>query len=301
MSHTNKKTINNDVYENQINKLKEDGITFNNISIEDSITHLKDKTYLFRLKCYLNNYEKKDERYNLDFSELIEISTLDFHLRKLILSITIDIEHIIRVRLMNLYDNNQINNVNEQINGFIKNGNIDILKMEDINHLDYKYYLYKKYENKWELWALAEILSFGSLIKLIQLLKVKIRPFNNYYFPIKKLRNAVAHNSLLLCNLKNTNNTFHFTKKLKDWLLKNNFTKKDISMLCIPILNDFMCLLLVVYKFSDNKVISHRIVELVAFFERVKKKKIITSKRLIDIFKLLDKFHNIIIEKNKKK
>lgn len=275
-------------------------MTFNKISIDDAIIYLSDTTYLFRLKCYLNNYDKENGKYNLDFSELIEISTLDFHLRKLILSIMIDIEHIIRVKLINLCDNNQINHINKKINEFINNGDISILKMEEISHFDYKYNLYKKYENKWELWALVEILSFGSLIKLINLLGLKITFFNGLYFPLKQLRNAVAHNSLLLCNLKNTNKKFQFTHKVEYALSKNKFTEEEKTMICIPPINDFMCMMLIMYRFVDNTVMTHRINELTTFFTRVKREKIITSKKLINIFELLNRFHNIFINKIKK-
>lgn len=289
------------IYENQINKLKESGIKFKKITIDEAIIYLRDKTYLFRLKCYLNNYEKKDGKYNIDFLELIEISTLDFHLRKLILAIMIDIEHIIKVNLINLYDNNKIENINDKINQFIKNKESCLSKGWKINHSDYKYDLYNKYENKWELWAFIEILSFGNLQQFIKFLGIEIPHFKGLYFSLKNIRNAAAHNSLLLCNLKNNNENFYFTNKVKYFLLENKFTFAERTTLLIPFINDFMCMMLIMYRFSDNTVISCRIKDLIKFFDRVKSKNIITSEKLINIFNIIDKFHNILINKNNKK
>lgn len=295
-----KNSYKKDIYENQINKLKESGITFKQITVDEAITYLRDKTYLFRLKCYLNNYEKKDGKYNIDFLELIEISTLDFHLRKLILAIMIDIEHIIKVNLINSYDDNKIENINIKIKEFIKERESCFLRNRKINYSDYKYDLYNKYEEEWKLWAFVETLSFGSLEPFIKFLKVEIPYFKGLYFSLKTIRNAAAHNSLLLCNLKNNNENFNFTNKVKDFLLKNKFTTEERKILLIPFINDFMCMMLIMYRFSDNTVISCRIKDLIKFFDRVKSKDIITSEKLINIFNLINKFHNILINKNKK-
>lgn len=106
---------------------------------------------------------------------------------------------------------------------------------------------------------------------------------------------------MLLCNLKNNNENFYFTNKVKYFLLENKFTFAERTTLLIPFINDFMCMMLIMYRFSDNTVISCRIKDLIKFFDRVKSKNIITSEKLINIFNLIDKFHNILINKNNKK
>lgn len=239
-----------------------------------------------------------DGKYNIDFLELIELSTIDFHLRKLVISTMIDLEHIIKVKLMNLFDNNEIKNAKKRINTLIKDGILSIRRINEISVFDYKYDLYKKYEGKWELWALIEILPFGSLIMLIKNLEVEIDNLKNFYFPLRKLRNEAAHNSLLLCNLRNINHNFDFTKKIKYILKKNNFKENEQKSLSIPLLNDLMCMILVMYKFKDNLAIQRRIGDLLGFFDRVEKsRKIITSKEINDIFILLDRFHNVFVKK----
>ncbi|MEE1101868.1 MAG: Abi family protein [Agathobacter sp.] len=44
--------------------------------------------------------------YNLDFAYIVELSKLDMYLRKIILELCLDVEHYLKVRLMNDLTNN---------------------------------------------------------------------------------------------------------------------------------------------------------------------------------------------------
>ena len=92
----------------QLTDMQNKGISFHYISLEDAAHFLKYNNYYFKLKSYGKNYDKyistpkKGQYLNLDFSYLQELSILDMHLRKIILSMALDIEHALKTQL--LYD-----------------------------------------------------------------------------------------------------------------------------------------------------------------------------------------------------
>lgn len=91
----------------QIAHMENKGITFKLISKESAIDYLQNHNYYFRIKSYAKNYEKysstsKQGNYiNLDFEYLKEISILDLYLRRILLRMTLDIEHVLKVTFLN--------------------------------------------------------------------------------------------------------------------------------------------------------------------------------------------------------
>lgn len=98
--------------EEQIEDMKSKNITFQYVSEKEAADFLRHNNYYFKLKSYGKNYEKyripaKAGQYvNLDFSYLQELSTLDMHLRKLILSMALDIEHALKTKILFDLSNN---------------------------------------------------------------------------------------------------------------------------------------------------------------------------------------------------
>ena len=67
---------------------------------------LSDRNYLFKLKAFAKNYEKcfkdgdrKGRYIRLEFAYLVELSRIDRQLRDLVLHLTLDIEHYLKVRI----------------------------------------------------------------------------------------------------------------------------------------------------------------------------------------------------------
>jgi len=91
----------------QVTYLKDvKGVTFNLVSEDYAKGFLENKNYFFKVKAFAKNYSKKnasDESkgvyINLDFGHLVELSKLDKCLRDLVLSLTLDIEHYLKVRI----------------------------------------------------------------------------------------------------------------------------------------------------------------------------------------------------------
>ena len=94
--------------EDQIADMQKKGITFEKVGIPEAKRFLRENNYYFKLKAYGRNYDKytatikKGQYINLDFAYLQELSTIDMHLRKMILSMALDIEHALKVQM--LYD-----------------------------------------------------------------------------------------------------------------------------------------------------------------------------------------------------
>lgn len=230
----------------QIQDMQDKGITFYITDEKEACNFLKYNNYYFKLKSYGKNYEKylttakKGQYINLDFAYLQELSTLDMYLRKVILSMALDIEHALKIQL--LYDLSQ----NNSENGY------DIVKQ----YLDADYMRIKSLHDKigksaasdliekkqhqddnYALWEIVEIMSFGEFIDLYQLYystyPSKNNDYSNYLWSIKFLRNAAAHNNCLLNSLKAPYHVkIHKTKEIQFEISKdkNNFTEYKRKM-----------------------------------------------------------------------
>lgn len=93
--------------------MKERGIKFEIISESDARTFLTNNNYYFKLASYRTLYAKcpdgssREGQYqNLDFAYLKELSTIDMYLRYIIIEMCLDIEHAIKVRLINAVTQN---------------------------------------------------------------------------------------------------------------------------------------------------------------------------------------------------
>ncbi len=106
MSHAPGSHVNHDAAW-QVSYLKrEKGLSFNLVSEEEAAAFLEDMTFFFKLKSFAKNYEKRfangpdqGKYINLDFGYLVELSRLDVHVRATALSLSLDIEHYLKVRI----------------------------------------------------------------------------------------------------------------------------------------------------------------------------------------------------------
>lgn len=93
--------------EQQVAHLAERGVRFDIMSPKTAVAFLRDKNFFFKVKafakCFSTYHSPASEGYgryvNLDFAHLAELTRLDHHLREHILSMTLDIEHYMKVHL----------------------------------------------------------------------------------------------------------------------------------------------------------------------------------------------------------
>jgi abortive infection bacteriophage resistance protein len=196
----------------QIEHMKKDnGISFKQISEDDAKRFLTNNTYYFKIKAYAKNYEKykhgpnKGKYINLDFAYLIELSTLDSLLRKLIIKMALDIEHFLKVELLRDFSDNEAEDGYSIVSEFLNQNpglENEILKKGQNSTCND---LVNRYNGEWAIWNIVEVLSFNDFINLYELYYAKYESSNNMrnnLRPVKFLRNAAAHNNCLINNLR---------------------------------------------------------------------------------------------------
>ena len=267
--------------EEQIKYMSEvNGIRFNIVKKEEAEKFIKNNTYFFKIKSYAKNFEKynncKHNRYiNLEFAYLKELSTLDMHLRKLVLKMTLDIEHSLKVRLINDITDNDFEDGYQIVQEFFKakpyvESGI-LTKSRSSTCKD----LIEKYHNQYPVWSLVEILSFGEFIKLYELYyrKYPVKDsFLNYLWSIKYIRNASAHNNCLLNSLRLPySNSIRPNKEINTLISKFNGINKNSR------------------KNKMKNPMIHDLVVLIITFEKIIKSEMIKKKTFEDLKYLFDK------------
>lgn len=214
--------------EQLVEKMKEKGIKFNIMSESEVIEYLDIHNNYFRTASYRKNYEKhtegenKGKYINLDFAYLTELSTIDMHLRFLVIKMCLDIEHCLKVKMLSDITSDANENGYTVVADFLsKNEWIieDIYRKQKspyVGDLTNKYFtfdthtsnsgntIFDKIEIRCPVWALMEIITFGQFLL-----------FYDFYYSqknqnglmgtlnsVKSLRNACAHNNCVIHNLR---------------------------------------------------------------------------------------------------
>ncbi|MDR2342316.1 MAG: Abi family protein [Campylobacteraceae bacterium] len=214
----------------QIEDLKNKGVKFNIINEKSAMDFLTKNSYLFKVKAYRKNYEKdSDGRYiNLEFAYLVDLSTIDMHIRRFALRLTLDIEHALKTKL--LADFNQCSNDGYDI---VENFLQDEKGAEAKKHIKNKVEEAKNGENyspilpilrnykQLPIWVFMEVVQFGHLINFCKYFYSQrgyadtlFDNIKSYLFSAKCLRNACAHNNCILLfdnkTCKGQMSTYHF-------------------------------------------------------------------------------------------
>ncbi len=192
-----------------IEHMKNKGITFNEISENDAKDFLQKNNYYMKLAAYRSNYEKcptgrrAGQYKKLDFGYLKELSTLDMYLRYIIIDMCLDIEHVIKVKLINDITNNPSEDGYDIVRKFIaKDNNLHILKnIRSHKSGEYCKDLISKYYPYFPVWVFVELISFGDLLYFCSFYEevYGVQIINNTLMnTVRDVRNAAAHSNCLL-------------------------------------------------------------------------------------------------------
>ncbi len=230
----------------QIEHMKNKGISFNVVSEAEAKKFLMNNNYFLKLYSYRKNYQKYDigvnagKYINLDFGYLKELSTIDMHLRYLIFEMCLDIEHAIKVKLLNKVLRVEKEDGYELIKAFLSQGK-NIRCLENIKaHRNGAYCkdLINKYYPYFPIWVFVEVISFGNLLSLCAFCKdtYGIEIANSKLMnEVRDIRNACAHSNCLINNMidkidstKQPNNEItNFVKEIKG--ISNNARGKYLN------------------------------------------------------------------------
>lgn len=227
-----------------VSYLKEKNIKFNIISEQDAENYLKYNNNYYNITAYKHNFEKYfidgrfvDKFIDLDFAYLKDMAIIDHRLRLVLFKILIDIEHYLKIRILNIIENIEEEDGYRIVNIFLEKDFYDEKFPRKVHNSifkkvgsEYNHKIFSKYDidkdKKLEnipIWEFLEIITFGELVNFYETfakeydLKSEIK---NVFIlrEIVKLRNAVAHNSCVLCELDKKDKDFPPDYKIIDYL-----------------------------------------------------------------------------------
>lgn len=215
--------------EELVEKIKEKNIRCEIKSEDEIIEYLRERNNYFRTASYRKNYEKhlegenKDKYIDLDFGYLTELSTIDMHLRFLVLKMCLDIEHSLKVAVLSDITTNDQEDGYTIVKDFLdKNEYIlkDIYyksRSTYVGDLINKFFVFETHEDEDKktvidkiiiecpVWAFMEIITFGEFTKFYDMYYETYPNRDNYIGllnSVKSLRNACAHNNCLIHDLR---------------------------------------------------------------------------------------------------
>ena len=252
----------------QIEDLKNKGVTFINCSEEDTKKYLRRQNYYFKYKSYAKNYviNKTTGKYvNLDASYLMELASIDLKLRKVILEMCLDIEHYLKVRFLNdIVENDEEDgfNIVSKFRASDTYNKVDMALDSEVTAKSICTDLAQKYKDqpeKLSAWNVVELLSLGAFADFYGFYYLELYPhlsrqnYSRYLGAIKFLRNAAAHNNALISSIRTPRgqNTFNKTEALTSSLGKNlsGYQKLEhrSKLMDNPVIHDFIAMLCVYY------------------------------------------------------
>ena len=224
--------------------LKNKNIKFELMTEIEAEEYLKNNNNYYNLTSYKNNFERYfingnfvDKFIDLDFAYLKDLAIIDHRVRLVLFKMIIDIEHYLKVRILNLIEKIDEEDGYKIVNMFLEKDYNDDKFPKKVHNSIFKkigseYYqkIFSKYDldkdKKLEnipIWEFLEIITFGELVNFYEF-------FSKYYQlekeiknvfilrEIVKLRNAVAHNSCVLCDLNQKDNNYAPDFKIVNFL-----------------------------------------------------------------------------------
>lgn len=280
-----------------IEKMKSKGITFDIMSESAAAAYLENRNNFLRAACYRKSFPKSDEgKYiRLDFAALKELADIDDNLRYLVLKMSLDLEHALKVAMLRDIETDASTDGYDIVYAFMGRDKHLISKIQATltssytNGLITNYFTLtpKKKRPKKRItgvsdcpaWVLMELLSFGDFLS-----------FYNFYYsarrvkaggpaaplplslltPVKCLRNGAAHNHCLLADLSSGTALppQEVIKPVMDLALFTKAERKN-NLTCLPVLG-LTALLFAYSAMVSPDVKRQRYSELRAlFFQRI--------------------------------
>lgn len=202
--------------EEQVAHLKAKGVQFNIMDEVAACDYLRRENNYFRIAAYRKNYQrhpggpKQGQYVRLQFAYLVDLAGIDRMLRDMILSMSLDVEHLAKMEILRLVEDHHEDGYTI-VRDFI--ASLDdkerrILDGEIARNRNNTYCgdMVRKYEPHFPVWVFLEVLSFGRLCSFYRFCAERFgmkMMVENFYLlrQCKVLRNAAAHSSCILNDL----------------------------------------------------------------------------------------------------
>ena len=227
-----------------VDHLKLKNINFERISEKDAENYLKNNNNYYNLTSYKNNFEKYfvngifiDKYIDLDFSYLKDLSIIDHRLRLILFKMIIDIEHYLKIKILNTIESIDEEDGYRIVNRYLEQDFYNVKFPKKVHNSIFKkvgseYYqkIFSKYDldkdKKLEnipIWEFLEIITFGELVNFYDFYtnEYKLKDENKDVYILRdivKLRNAVAHNNCILSELNMKKNKYPPSYKVIQFL-----------------------------------------------------------------------------------
>ena len=224
--------------------LKTKNIKFKLISEDKAEKYLRDNNNYYNVTQYKNNFEKYmidgvfvNKYIDLDFAYLKDLAIIDHRVRLLFFKMIIDIEHYLKIRILNLIENIEDEDGYGIVNLYLEKDFNDEKFPKKVHNSIFKkvgseYYqkIFSKYDmdkdKKLEnipVWEFLEIITLGELVNFYDFFSKEYqlkKEIKNIFIlrEIVKLWNAVAHNSCVLCDLDKKDNEYAPDFKIVNYL-----------------------------------------------------------------------------------
>ena len=210
--------------------LKNKNIKFDCCLEQDAETYLRENNNYYNVTSYKNNFVKyqcgelEGKYIDLDFAYLKDLSIIDYRTRIVLFKMIIDIEHYLKIRILNIIEEISNEDGYKIVNLYLEKDFNDVERPKRVHEsirkkVTNEYYqkIFSKYDldkdTKIEnipIWEFLEIITFGELINFFDFFTKYYKLDDNKYIfilrEVNKLRNAVAHNSCVLCDLDKKDN-----------------------------------------------------------------------------------------------
>lgn len=227
-----------------VDHLKLKNIKFERISEKDAENYLKNNNNYYNITSYKNNFEKYfvngifiDKYIDLDFSYLKDLSIIDHRLRLILFKMIIDIEHYLKIKILNTIESIDEEDGYRIVNQYLEQDFYNVKFPKKVHNSIFKkvgseYYqkIFSKYDldkdKKLEnipIWEFLEIITFGELVNFYDFYtnEYKLKDENKDVYILRdivKLRNAVAHNNCILSELNMKKNKYPPSYKIIQFL-----------------------------------------------------------------------------------
>ena len=198
----------------QIERLKEKGITFSLCTEEEAADYLRFGNNYLRTQSYRDLYPRQVEGpnvgdyINLDFADLVSLSSLDRQLRETFLAITVDVEHFAKMKLLRLMEEKDedgyaiLDDFYASLNHVGRNaiqGSFNKRSRPDEGHDTYVGDLIAHTKDDMPMWVFLEVSDFGLFVDFYLFCANRwddSTMVQEHYAlkSVKALRNAAAHN-----------------------------------------------------------------------------------------------------------
>ena len=285
--------------------MKKKGITFNYCAESEAKEFLKKNNNYFRVSAYRKMYdhypsgENKGKYRDLDFQYLRELSTIDMHLRFLIIKMCLDIEHYLKIDLLAKAESVNDDGY-ESIDKFFSDSKYQYIKKNIYYKRNATYcgdlinYCFEFDDDnetisnysKCRLWDFLECITFGDFLKFYEYYHKEHNIENKYekLIPsIKSLRNACAHNNCILSQLRKSDCMPN--KQISNFISGIYGISPSVRRLRLKsrVIYEIVCLIYVYKELTPETIKKHRFRELNSFVNgrMVKNKQYFENQQII--------------------